>query len=89
MGEKHVMPKALFTTSIRLTTAQCAWLTTGAAKILKRHGKYTDRSSMLRGFIDGLVSARVDLSECSNEAEIKRFVASHFRANGKTKTAGQ
>jgi hypothetical protein len=88
------MPKLLFTTSVRFNASQCAWLTSIASKILERHGKHIDRSALLRGLVDGFASARIDLSTCSTEAEVKRAVARHFgplagRRSGRRPTASR
>jgi hypothetical protein len=82
------MSKPLFTTSVRFNPSQCTWLATAATKILERQGKHIDRSALLRGLIDGFASARIDLSNCSTEEEIKRAVLRHLGAIGKAKTLG-
>ena len=84
------MPKRrLFTTSFRHAAVRSGWLTTAAIKIRSQQQKHTDRSAILRGLIDGLALARIDLSTCSTEKEIKHAVAERLRANSKTRAAGR
>ena len=85
------MPKQrlFFTTTFRLSAKQSGWLTTAAIKILAEQQKHIDRSAILRGLIDGLALARIDLSTCSTEEEIKHAVAQRLGANSKKRAAGR
>ena len=81
------MPKSQisFTTSVRFKPAQTVWLSSATAKILERRGKHIDRSAIIRGLIDGLAAARIDLWDCSTEHEIKKTIARRLGPpNGKT-----
>ena len=82
------MPKPLFTTSVQFHPSQRAWLASVTEKILERQGKYIDRSALVRGLIDGMASARIDLSNCSTEQEIKRAVVRQLGVNEEAKTLG-
>jgi hypothetical protein len=93
-GERMFVPKRrlqrlFFTTTFRLTAEQSSWLTTAAIKILTQQQKHIDRSAILRGLIDGLASARFDISTCSTEKEIKHAVAKSLGADGKTRGVGR
>jgi hypothetical protein len=91
-GERIFVPKGrlqrlFFTTTFRLSAKQSGWLTTASIKILAQQQKHIDRSAILRGLIDGLAVARIDLSTCSTEKEIRHAVAR--RLGAKTQAAGR
>ena len=86
---KGRLQRLFFTTTFRLSAKQSGWLTTASIKILAQQQKHIDRSAILRGLIDGLAVARIDLSTCSTEKEIKHAVAKSLGADGKTRGVGR
>jgi hypothetical protein len=76
------MSTRFYTTSVRFSAAQTAWLTAVKIKILAFQGKHIDRSALLRGMLDGLAAAHLDLSDCKTEEEIKRAIVRRLGTNG-------
>ena len=69
----------LKTTTVRLAAPEDSWLTMTAACIRSRTGVPVDRSAVLRGVLDGIRLADLDLNACTGETAIRNLVANGLR----------
>jgi hypothetical protein len=71
----RTMSQRFFTISVRFSLVQLGWLSQVKDKVLSAQEKHVGRSAILRGLCDGLADARVDLSTCGSEKQIRQAVA--------------
>jgi hypothetical protein len=67
-------PTDLYTTTIRLSKAQSAWLMTVMADMRRTTGATMDRSTILRAFVDAVASTDLDLSSQTTGTEITQVL---------------
>jgi hypothetical protein len=76
------MERRLYTTTIRLRLSHEAFLTAAKLKIRTQSGVHLDKSALLRGLLDGVALARLDLAACKTEGEVKQTVARAIGGGG-------
>jgi hypothetical protein len=69
------MSPELYTTTVRLSKTQSAWLMTIMASMRRATGTAIDRSAILRAFLDAVASADLDFSAQTTPEEIKKLLA--------------
>jgi hypothetical protein len=81
------MSQRFFTISVRFSSVQLGWLSSVKHEVLSAQEKRIDRSAILRAVCDGLADARLDLSACGGEKQIRQAVARRLVA-GSVSTGG-
>jgi hypothetical protein len=65
--------------AVRLGQEQDGWLSITSAHIRSRSGALVDRSSILRGVLDGVREGGIDLAACRSEEAICTRIAEAVR----------